>query len=67
MTPEEVEATVIGEVPRIGEYCPELVEPEQSMARKYFGGDHMPYDERHAWLKVIPRKITSWDFRKIGN
>jgi len=37
------------------------------MARKYFGGDHMPYDERHAWLKVIPRKITSWDFRKIGN
>ena len=61
------EATVIGEVPRIGEHCPELVEPEQSMARKYFGGDHMPYDERHAWLKVTPRKITSWDFRKIGH
>ena len=61
------EATVVGEVPRIGEHCPELVEPEKSMARKYFGGDQMPYDERHAWLKVTPRKIISWDFRKIGN
>jgi hypothetical protein len=36
------------------------------MARKYFGIDQMPYDERHAWLKVTPQKITSWDFRKIS-
>jgi general stress protein 26 len=61
------EATVVGEVPRIGAHCPELVEPERAMARKYFGGEQMPYDERHAWLRVAPRKITSWDFRKIGN
>jgi Pyridoxamine 5'-phosphate oxidase len=60
-------ATVVGEVPRIGEHCPELAAPERSMARKYFGGDQMPYDERHGWLRVIPRNITSWDFHKIGN
>jgi hypothetical protein len=61
------EATLVGEVPRVGQSCPELVAPERSMARKYFGGDQMPYDERHAWLRVTPRKITSWDFRKIGS
>jgi hypothetical protein len=22
-------------------------------------------DGRHAWLKVVPEKIVSWDFRKI--
>jgi general stress protein 26 len=60
------EVTVIGEVPRVGEDCPELVAPERSMARKYFGGDEVPYDGRHGWLKVTPRKIASWDHRKIG-
>ena len=33
-------------------------------ARKYLGGDEMVHDERHAWLRVMPRKISSWDFRK---
>ena len=60
------EVTVIGEVPRVGKDCHELLTPERSMARKYFGSDQMPYDERHAWLKVTPQKITSWDFRKIS-
>jgi Pyridoxamine 5'-phosphate oxidase len=60
------EVTIVGEVPRGGEDCPRLLAPERSMARKYFGIDQMPYDERHAWLKVTPQKITSWDFRKIS-
>jgi hypothetical protein len=60
------EVTIVGEVPRVGEDCPQLLAPERSMARKYFGIDQMPYDERHAWLKVTPQKITSWDFRKIS-
>jgi hypothetical protein len=60
------EVTIVGEVPRVGEDCPRLFAPERSMARKYFGIDQMPYDERHAWLKVTPQKITSWDFRKIS-
>jgi hypothetical protein len=24
-------------------------------------------DGRHAWLRLVPDKITSWDFRKIDH
>ena len=58
-------AEVVGEVPRAGEPVPELEAPEQLFADKYAGGQ-MHHDERHAWLKVTPTKIVSWDFRKIG-
>ena len=34
-------------------------------ARKYAGGDFMDHDGRHAWLRLVPDTITSWDFRKI--
>jgi hypothetical protein len=26
----------------------------------------MFHDGRHAWLKLTPAKIASWDFRKLG-
>ncbi|WP_208325817.1 pyridoxamine 5'-phosphate oxidase family protein [Amycolatopsis arida] len=58
-------AEVVGEVPRTGADQPELAEPEALFARKYFDLDAMPYDGRHAWLKVTPNKIASWDFRKM--
>ena len=47
------------------ESVPELETPEQLFADKYAGG-RMHHDGRHAWLKVTPSKIVSWDFRKIG-
>src|ERR1700761_413100 len=53
---------VVGEVPRTGEPVEALVEPERLMAAKYGGGAQ---DGRHAWLRLVPEKITSWDFRKI--
>jgi hypothetical protein len=53
---------VIGEVPRTGEPVEALVEPERLMAAKYGGGGQ---DGRHAWLRLVPDKITSWDFRKL--
>jgi hypothetical protein len=56
---------VVGEVPRTGEPVPELEGPEQAFADRYTGGT-MYHDGRHAWLKLVPEKITSWDFRKIG-
>jgi hypothetical protein len=54
---------VVGEVPRTGAPNDDLAEPERLMAAKYGG---MYYDGRHAWLRLTPEKISSWDFRKIG-
>ena len=56
---------VVGEVPRTGEPVPELDAPEQAFADRYSGGT-IVRDGRHAWLRLVPDKITSWDFRKIG-
>ena len=36
------------------------------MAAKYFGAADMTHDGRHAWLRITPGKITSWDFRKLA-
>jgi hypothetical protein len=58
---------VIGEVPRTGEPADELTPIESQFAMKYFGGNEMYHDGRHAWLKLTPTKISSWDFRKIAN
>ncbi|HXV94357.1 MAG TPA: pyridoxamine 5'-phosphate oxidase family protein [Pseudonocardia sp.] len=56
---------VVGEVPRTGEPVPELEGPEQAFADKYTGGT-VVHDGRHGWLRMVPEKITSWDFRKIA-
>ncbi|MBX6390029.1 MAG: pyridoxamine 5'-phosphate oxidase family protein [Frankia sp.] len=63
-------AVPVGEAPRgVDPDAPEvaeLVEPERLFAAKYFGGDRMFHDKRHAWLRVDPEKISSWDFRKMS-
>lgn len=58
-------AEAVGEVPRTGEPAPELETPERLFADKYAGGV-VHHDGRHAWLRVVPHKIVSWDFRKLG-
>jgi nitroimidazol reductase NimA-like FMN-containing flavoprotein (pyridoxamine 5'-phosphate oxidase superfamily) len=58
-------AEPVGEVPRTGEPVPELDEAERLYAEKYAGGVVF-HDGRHAWLRVVPEKIVSWDFRKMG-
>ncbi|MGW0737561.1 pyridoxamine 5'-phosphate oxidase family protein [Streptomyces sp. NPDC002851] len=57
----------VGEAPRTGEPCPELVEPERLFARKNFGLDTMPHDGRHAWARLTPDTVASWDFRKLAS
>ena len=57
---------VVGEVPRTGEPNDALAGIEPVFARKYMGGDQMFHDGRHAWLRVKPNKIASWDFRKLA-
>ena len=53
---------LVGEVPRTGRPDETLAEPERLMAAKYGGPGN---DGRHAWLRLVPDKITSWDFRKL--
>ncbi|MEU3282678.1 pyridoxamine 5'-phosphate oxidase family protein [Streptomyces antibioticus] len=65
----ELSGTVefVGEAPRTGELCAELDAVETLFARKNFGLDAMPHDGRHAWVRLRPDKIVSWDFRKLGD
>lgn len=75
----EITGTVerVGEVPRTGAPCEQLAAIEPVFARKYMGGDDMGggdmggggmyHDGRHAWLRVTPTKIASWDFRKLAD
>ncbi|WP_328429127.1 pyridoxamine 5'-phosphate oxidase family protein [Streptomyces sp. NBC_00443] len=65
----ELSGTVefVGEIPRVGELRAELDVPETLFARKNFGLDEMPHDGRHAWMRLTPQKIVSWDFRKLGS
>lgn len=58
---------IVGEVPRTGEPNDALSGIEPVFARKYMGGDDMFHDGRHAWLRVKPTKIASWDFRKLAD
>jgi hypothetical protein len=55
---------IVGEVPRTGKPDARLAEPERLYARKYEGADVIYHTGHHAWLRLVPDKITSWDFRK---
>ncbi|MFE5795620.1 pyridoxamine 5'-phosphate oxidase family protein [Streptomyces sp. NPDC056503] len=59
-------AVFVGEAPRTGEPCPELDAVERLFAARNFGLDAMPHDGRHAWLRLTPDAIASWDFRKLA-
>ena len=65
----EGQAAMVGPAPRTADDLPvpELAEPERLMAAKYSGGSGGGGpDGRHAWLRVTPDKIVSWDFRKLA-
>lgn len=61
----EGEVEIVGEVPRGSGTVDELTSVELAYARKYSQSDNFSPDGRHAWLRIRPTKITSWDFRKI--
>jgi hypothetical protein len=56
---------VVGEVPRTSAANDELAEPERLFGEKYAGGKFRP-DGNHAWLRLVPDKILSWDFAKMA-
>ncbi len=55
----------VGEVPRTDTSDPTVADAEQRFGQKYSDGAFMP-DGRHAWVRITPDKITSWDFRKLA-
>ncbi len=58
-------ARVVGDVPRPVEASGgDVAEPERLFAAKYSGGTFVN-DGRHAWLEIVPEKVSSWDFRKV--
>lgn len=59
-------AEIVGEVPRTGVAADELAGVEAQFAGKYFGLDELFHDGKHAWLRITPSKIVSWDFRKLA-
>jgi hypothetical protein len=55
----------IGESPRTERFDAQLEEPERLFGAKYAAGVFQ-VDGRHAWLRLRPEKVVSWDFRKMG-
>jgi len=62
------EVVPVGEVPRTSAAAsdPALAEAERLFADKYTGGVQAQADGRHAWLRLTPEKLVSWDFRKLA-
>ena len=59
-------AEPVGQVPRAVGEDPEVAAPERAFARKYTTGETFVSDGRHGWLRVVPERVVSWDFRKIS-
>jgi len=55
----------VGAAPRTAEPDPALEVPERLFGEKYSGAPFLP-DGKHAWLRLIPEKIVSWDFTKLA-
>ena len=55
----------VGDVPRTDTPDAELAEPERLFGEKYSGGTFYP-DGTHAWLRLVPEKVLSWDFSKLA-
>jgi hypothetical protein len=56
----------VGESPRTGTPDDALTGIEMTFAQKYGGTTEMVYDGRHAWARIAPASIASWDFRKLA-
>ena len=55
----------VGSAPRVDEPDPALEVPERLFGEKYTGGQFF-IDGAHAWMRLVPEKIVSWDFTKLG-
>jgi hypothetical protein len=58
--------TIAGRVERAGQ-DPRMPRVEEAWSRKYLGGGELPYGRWRGrlWLRLVPERVASWDFRKI--
>ena len=56
----------VGSAPRTPDPDPALEVPEQLFGEKYAGGTFVP-DGTNAWVRLVPDKMVSWDFRKLAS
>ena len=61
----EGRAQPTGDAPRTSTPDAAVDDAERRFADKYQGGGTFTPDGRHAWVKVVPNKVSSWDFRKM--
>ena len=56
----------VGDVPRSSTPMAEVADAERRWGDKYMGGRNFVADGGHAWLRLVPEKVVSWDFRKMA-
>ena len=56
---------VMADVPRTSAPVAEVADAERLFAEKYAGSSTFTPDGRHAWLRLAPEKLVSWDFGKM--
>ena len=58
-------AVLYGTPAEVASDDPDLPAVRKGFGDKYFNGLEIPDVKSHEWLKVVPDKTVSWDFRKI--
>jgi len=61
----QLRGAVLYGTPHEAEGDPELETARKAFAKKNWNIDDIPAMKSHVWLKMVPDKIVSWDFRKI--
>ena len=61
----ELKGAVLYGVPHEANDDPDMPAARKAFAMKNWGIEDLPDTKSHVWLKMIPEKIVSWDFKKI--
>jgi PPOX class probable F420-dependent enzyme len=59
------EASPVADVPRSATPDESVRAVEEHYGQKYLAGPFVA-DGAHAWVRLVPTKVVSWDFRKMG-
>ncbi|MHB8513030.1 MAG: pyridoxamine 5'-phosphate oxidase family protein [Actinomycetota bacterium] len=63
----ELRGAVLYGVFENGESHASITDIRRSFGEKYWNGIEIPALRSHTWLRLVPERIVSWDFRKIAS